>query len=223
MKEFARENSMRVKIPRTLWSGSDLTEILDTEWEVDWVLKPISGAGSNAFGSGALGSSGIELAEVRKWRKDVAEYFGEWAYESADRGYLIEERIPTPDGLPPHDLKIFVFHGEPRFIYHSSPRSVGTSHRFYSPEWQPMEFRRPRNPLAPIVERPARLAEILDASRDLGAQFDFIRVDLFDVPDGLYFGELTPYPSGGLSTFEPASADRVIGDMWNLPVLDPRN
>ena len=55
----------------------------------------------------------------------------------------------------------------------------------------------------------------------LGAAFDFIRVDLYDVDGEVWFSELTPYPGAGLAGFDPA-LDRRLGALWQLPPRLPK-
>jgi len=222
MKEYAAAKAPGVHIPETIWTGPDVSVVHDVDWDCDWVLKPISGSGESFFGSGSMKSSRLSIRSLERWTHDAPEERGEWAYEVARRGYLLERRIPTPDGMPPNDLKFYVFAGRVRAIYWSSPRSLGETHRFYSPTWQALTMRRRDVPLAPVVEPPANLREMVRLAEKLGEAYDFIRVDLFGVEDKIYFGELTPYPAGGLRRFSPADADRELGSYWRLPDLAVR-
>jgi TupA-like ATPgrasp len=46
------------------------------------------------------------------------------------------------------------------------------------------------------------------------------RVDMrYDVNDVIKFGELSPYPGGGLERFVPATLDAELGKAWVLPRL----
>lgn len=45
---------------------------------------------------------------------------------------------------------------------------------------------------------PERFDEMVDIARKLCASFGIVRVDLYDQPDGVYFGEFTLTPGGGL-------------------------
>jgi hypothetical protein len=53
-----------------------------------------------------------------------------------------------------------------------------------------------------------RLAEVL--SRD----FDFVRVDLYALPDRIVVGELTHYPATGRQLFEPRAWEERLGALW---------
>jgi hypothetical protein len=57
---------------------------------------------------------------------------------------------------------------------------------------------------------------MLEVAAALGAAFDFVRVDLYDVDGEVWFSELTPYPGGGLDRFDPA-LDEWLGARWQLP------
>lgn len=216
MKEYATERSTSVLVPETLWSGTDLTPILDRDWGCRWILKPISGTGSNVAGSGSLRDAGVDSRTVQGWNYDAARRYGEWAYSRARSGYLLERFIETPEGGSPQDLKFYVFGGRVRVIYVSAPADEGGQHRFYTPAWEPTAFRRPEIPLAAPQTAPPNLERLITIAEEIGAEYDFIRVDLYDTDAGVFFGELTPYPAGGLRRFDPPSADRELGALWHL-------
>ncbi|WP_424464607.1 ATP-grasp fold amidoligase family protein [Pseudoclavibacter helvolus] len=43
------------------------------------------------------------------------------------------------------------------------------------------------------------------------------RLDLYHLPDRVIFGELTNYPAGGDSPFEPEDSNTVFGEPWRVP------
>jgi hypothetical protein len=47
-------------------------------------------------------------------------------------------------------------------------------------------------------------------------------VDLYCLPDRIYIGEMTFTPDAGMAQFEPAEWDRRLGDLIELPELNPR-
>lgn len=217
MKDHARTSGAAVLIPETLWSGTDLSAILHYDWQCEWVLKPIGGSGYAAFGSGSLHDSGISLAEVATWDfNDIHRDRGEWAYSTATPGFLIERRIPTLDGKSPNDYRFFVFDGQVRLVQVDTPRVGIVQRRFYTPDWKPLEVRQ-AHPLAPARPAPERLPDMVAAASLIGAPYDFIRVDLYDAPDGVTFGELTPYPTGGVVPFSDRGFDKQLGEYWRLP------
>ena len=51
----------------------------------------------------------------------------------------------------------------------------------------------------------------------LGRDFDFIRVDLYNIDGRIVFGELTNYPHAGLVPFKPHDIDLEFGSHWQVP------
>jgi hypothetical protein len=42
-----------------------------------------------------------------------------------------------------------------------------------------------------------------------------VRVDLYDLPDGLKFGEMTFAPHSGFAPFKPRRFDFIFGTLWD--------
>ncbi len=223
MKEYAENAGLdRLRVPQTIWSGSDLGELRAADLPEHWVLKPNHRSGLIYFGHGQADLQ--ELSAVTATWLDTFESskMREWAYAAARPMFLVEELLGPP-GAPPPDYKIFVFDGEPDLIEMVN-RYDGNQQRLYRADWTPLEVLYGPQGIAPIAPPPPALDRMLEISRDLGKPFDFIRVDLYDLYDvdgSIVFGELTPYPCGGLERFRPASFDVELGRKWRLPTLGP--
>lgn len=218
MKAFASEAAPGLFVPKTYWSGTDLSEITNRDWPTDWVIKPIAGSGFAAFGSKSLEESDVTLTEIDSWDyRSIHTFSGEWAYSQGQPGFLIEERIPTEDGKSPHDLRFFVFDGQVQLIQIDSPRANLVERRFYTPDWLPLSARQGGKRLAPPIEAPALLKQLMRTAEQIASGFDFIRADLYLADDAIYFGELTPYPTGGLGAYSDRGFDEWLGDFWTLP------
>jgi TupA-like ATPgrasp len=127
---------------------------------------------------------------------------------------LLEERLGGQ--LPPEDYKFFVFHGEVAIIQVDIARfSDHHQRRFYTPEWKPLDIRNSRD-IGPVTSAPPSLDRMLRTASEIGAEFDFIRVDLYDIDGEVWFGELTPCAGSGLEPFEPLEWDRELvgGGRW---------
>ena len=57
---------------------------------------------------------------------------------------------------------------------------------------------------------------MINLAEKIGAQFDFVRVDLYSPPQGILFGEVTFYPNGGLAPFIPKDWDYKFGEPWKI-------
>ena len=215
MKEHARRTAPGlVRIPETLWSGTDVTELADVDLPDRWVLKPNAASGLVLFGQGPARPE--ELAartrgwlERRNWRQQE-----EWAYGQARSLLLVEEFVGTGDHAPA-DLKVLVFDGVPRVVAVHTGRTTLHRNRLYTPDWEPLPWTG-GYPAGPDVPRPQRLEDMIKAAAALAAGYDMLRVDFYEHDGVLWFGELTPYPGAGTQRIEP-ELDVLQGFWWTLP------
>jgi hypothetical protein len=57
---------------------------------------------------------------------------------------------------------------------------------------------------------------MIEMAEKIGAQLEFVRVDLYSSPQGILFGEVTFYPNAGLEAFTPEQWDMTFGEPWHL-------
>ena len=126
------------------------------------------------------------------------------AYISLELHYLkIKPRIICEKYLESEgeiiDYKLFCCNGEVRFVEVCSERSKGPYLDIYMPDWtyckdviigawnNPKELEKPKN-----FEQMLKIAQIL--SEDI----PFVRVDLYEIGNKIYFGEMTFTPATGV-------------------------
>ena len=84
---------------------------------------------------------------------------------------------------------------------------------FYDTSWNKLDLtylnRRPFD-----ISKPENLTELLHVAERLSAEFDFVRVDLFNIRGRVYFGELTFTPLAGHLHLTPESWDLRLGLKW---------
>jgi hypothetical protein len=224
MKDYASkvEGAMDhgLRIPRTLWSGTDVRELEKVELPDRWVLKPNHRSGLVFFGRGAPDVPALRKT-VENWlRPAEGADLHEWAYLKARPLLIAEEMIGGGDS-PPGDYKFYVFSGEVATANVHADRFGDHTERWYLPDWTPLDVTLGENiQLSPVVPTPPGTYEKMTTiAVALAGSYDFIRVDLYSVGEDVFFGELSPYPSSGLERFRPVSFDRQLGEKWKLPVL----
>jgi hypothetical protein len=141
----------------------------------------------------------------------------EWAYGQVPRQIIIEELLTGQDGTIPDDVKFFVFHGRCRYIQVDDGRFDRRTQDFHLPDWTHIPLNGGPPWADPPHPQPSRLEEMIRIAETLGADTDFVRVDLYDLPDRIVFGELTSYPAGGYSPFTPESFNAEFGSHWAVP------
>ncbi|WP_432523763.1 ATP-grasp fold amidoligase family protein [Kineococcus sp. SYSU DK006] len=221
MKEWARRTAPSfVRVPQSLWQGTDLRELAGVDLPEHWVLKPNHRSALVHFGTGAPDVDDL-VARTAGWLDPLQwTALGEWAYTLADATYLVEDRIGVPgDDLT--DYKFYVFEGEVALVHTDTDRFADRGHRLYSPDWRCVGGAR-RMSMGREVPRPQLLDEMLEAASAIGREFDFIRVDLYQHDGQVWFGEITPYPGSGTISWQPDELDLQLGRRWRLPSRDER-
>lgn len=187
-----------------------------------FVVKANHGWGTNVF---CRRKADVDwqriVATCREWlARDFSDHPDdvnlEWAYRGIPRRILVEEYLGDADMVRPLDYKLAVFHRHVRMIrvdmHHPQRRT-----NFYWPDWTPIDvegwFRR----TADAIPRPTRLTDMIAIAESLGAETDFVRVDLYHVGDRIVFGELTNYPAAGDLVFSDPEFDATLGAFWRIP------
>jgi hypothetical protein len=197
----------------TLWVGKVLPE--HCPFGSPFVVKANHASGWNAF---VQSMEGLDWRELRvrtakwvetPWREDVVE---PW-YNRIDRQLIVEPIVGSADGLP--DYKFFVFGGRVEFIQLDTDRFTGHRRAFYDRAWRKQDISLGYPVLESRAAAPPRhLAAMTEAAETLGAPFDFVRIDLYDLPEGPKFGEVTFSPNSGFEPFNPPEMDRLFGRLW---------
>ncbi|MEJ0063846.1 MAG: ATP-grasp fold amidoligase family protein [Alphaproteobacteria bacterium] len=218
--EIARLVGPQHVIP-TLWTGTDPEDIPFDTLEPPYAIKTNHGSGGHFF---IRKAEDIDKKKIcASMRQQLALRYGhrlrEWAYHDISRKILVERMLVTPQDAPPEDYKFLVFHGRVRAIQIDHDRFTNHTRAFYDRDWKRLPF----TGLYPapdfLAPRPAMLEEMIAVAEKIGSQFDFVRVDLYQIPPAVYFGETTFYPGGGIYGFQPREWELKMGELWKIDTL----
>lgn len=113
------------------------------------------------------------------------------------------------------DYKFLCFNGKVEMLFLCLNRNtIGLNVDFYSKEWEKLPFERHYKNSDKILEKPSNYEKMLEISEKLSKEFDFVRVDLYEINNKVYFGELTFCPGNGLEEFTPEEWDYKLGKLW---------
>ena len=118
------------------------------------------------------------------------------------------------------DLKFFCFDGEPKFLYVSEglDRHETAKVSFVTKDWQPTPFRRiDYQSFTELPEKPKMLDRMLEIAGQIAQDHPFLRVDLYNIGERIYFGELTFFHCAGYMKFVPEEWDTTLGNWIVLP------
>ncbi len=192
----------------TLWQGTELPR--RPEWPIPFVVKARHGCNQTAFVFSADTNWDRIRRKAARWMSgDYGTWLDEWIYPHIPRGILVEPFIGEGRQLP-IDYKFYVFAGRVEYVQVHLDRAGRHRWIVFDRNW-----RRVSSPTSDAdPSPPEHLEQMTEAAEELGSDFDFVRVDLYEVGGRPYFGEMTFYPGSGLDPFDPVSLDRVVGEHW---------
>ncbi len=152
-------------------------------------------------------------------KQDYYKQYREWLYRDVPRRVLAEEYIGADDGTPPDDYKFFCFDGIVRAICVCTNRSAKhADYFFFTPAFEPLPVNAATANMRQDAKprRPERLEEMIRLSEKLSAGIKHVRVDLYDTPRGVRFGELTFFDQSGFADDYVGEGDRIMGEFLLL-------
>ncbi|MFA0657109.1 ATP-grasp fold amidoligase family protein [Vibrio sp. 10N.222.49.C12] len=194
------------------------SEIDFSKLDTPYVLKVNHTSGGNCFD---LEKKPLSLTKAKKelehYMKLNAYYFAcEWAYKDIKPKIVAERVILDENGKLPNDYKIFCFNGKPKFIQVDISRFENHRRDFYDLEWVKLDYKFVYDNSLHGVKRPENLDEMLEIATKLSQEFNFARVDLYEIRGKIYFGEITFYPEGGSKEFSETQHEHLVGDYLKL-------
>lgn len=181
----------------------DANEIDFNKLPEKFALKPNNGSGGHIF---CHDKSKIDIPTVReKLNKalileDIA-YKWEPHYSKIEPKIFAEELIETPNGILPIDYKFTCIKGKIADCFICSERDDNTSSAKYitlDTDWNILPYTFEKYLPKKVPQKPKHLAMMIDIAKLLSADFECVRVDLYEYKDKVYFGELTFSPWGGI-------------------------
>ncbi|MEH6661224.1 MAG: ATP-grasp fold amidoligase family protein [Parasphingorhabdus sp.] len=191
----------------TYWSGRNLPE--QPSWPYPFILKASHGCNQNMI---CRDRSDWETARRRSanWtRVPYGLWLDEWAYRDIPRAYIVEPYLGSASALP-IDYKIYVFSGKAAFIQVHLNRHSDHRWILFDRQWKQISRLGDRD----LPSAPKHLDKILDSAEKIANDFDFARIDFYEIAGEPKFGEVTFYPGSGLDPFDPPDLDLAIGALW---------
>ena len=123
------------------------------------------------------------------------------------------------------DYKFYCFNGEPKFLYVGQGLTCDHSLKidYFDLDWNIMPFYRTDYDRLGSVTKPQQLEQMIEIATKLSEGFPFVRIDLFEIDDVVYFSEFSPCPASGYMPFVPNEYDRIVGSWLKLQEYDKKN
>lgn len=143
----------------------------------------------------------------------------EWLYQNIPPRIVAEAFIGNASGELPDDYKFFCFNGAVRAVCVCTNRSgKHADYYFFDRDFQrfPVNEATANMPDGLAIAKPARYDEMMRVAETLSSGIKHVRVDLYDTPDGIKFGEMTFFDQSGFADDYVGEGDRIMGEFLKL-------
>ena len=149
-------------------------------------------------------------------------YWGgrEWPYKNVRPRILCEKYMENPGINGLRDYKFYCFNGKVRYLYVSEGMEDHATAKisFVTPDWRLAPFgRSDYQPYTELPPKPSHLVEMIGIAEHMSEGFPFLRVDLYEIDEKIYFSEFTFSPCAGFMPFSDEKWDLKLGELIELP------
>lgn len=215
VRDYVIKYSDECKLIPLLWYGDEFTHTVWDSLPVKFVIKANHGSKMVHIVDKTVDDYHVISEMVLGWLDtDYYKKGREWVYKDTERFFVVEQFMIFDGDVPP-DFKFFCLNGKVQLIQVDSDRFSGHTRNLYTRDFESLDVKY-EFPLGNGIEKPKNLLAAIDIAESLSVEFDFIRVDLYLLEDGVYFGELTNFPGNCLESFQPHSFDINLGSKLEL-------
>lgn len=146
----------------------------------------------------------------------------EWPYKYVKPKIIAEEYMEDEGGsqIGLTDYKFYCFNGVPKYLYVSAGLENHATARisFLTLDWKFAPFgRSDYKSFEKLPKKPKNLLAMIELAMKLLYGFPFLRVDLYEIKEKIYFAELTLSPCSRMMPFSPKEWDERLGLELELP------
>lgn len=197
-----------------------------------FVVKPDWGTASR--GVYVFHRTGGTVAEVLTGVTVRADRLLEWLrgrHEKLDvptNNVLVEDALTVP-GRSAYDWKLWTFDGKVGAVTQAERIDGRKRFKYYDGNWHPLSRISPTMHITNDLPSPRMPERLMEVARELSRLIPtpFVRIDLYEKNQEVFFGEFTIVPGGTL--IFAREVDRALGELWeeaaarlirrNAPVL----
>jgi hypothetical protein len=141
----------------------------------------------------------------------------EWQYKHIKPRVIVEKLLTDRNGKTPYEYKLHCFHGKVEYIQVFIDKKIQSN--IYNTKWelQPSFWTTEKPNIDFELHPPSTLKEMIRIAEILASGFFYLRVDLYNVEERIYFGELTLHDGAGLEVFNEG-IDEKLGSLIHLPI-----
>ena len=156
----------------------------------------------------------------KSMKRNFYSLYREYPYKDVKPRIIIEKLITnSKDSNELNDYKFFCFNGEVDSVMVCCDRSSGnTKFYFMDLNWNLKKYNK-SSLLLPenfSISRPSKFNEMIEIARKLSVGKRFVRIDLYESNNNIYFGEFTFFPDAGFDSNLLDEAQDYYGKLINI-------
>lgn len=144
----------------------------------------------------------------------------EWPYKNVPRKIIAEKYMTdTSDSSDFTDYKFFCFNGYVDCVMVCLERSSGdTKFYFFDSNWnlKRLNTRGKNAPDGFTISKPSQMDKMFEIAAKLSKGLPFVRIDLYQSNDHIYFGEITFFSDSGFDANLLPETDKYFGNLIHL-------
>lgn len=179
-----------------------------------FILKANNGSGGHVICRDKDSFNLFEAQETLRESILMGENSIEPHYRHITPMIFAEELIDLGEGHLPTDYKFTCINGIVRDVFVAVERSQHAKYCTFDTDWNPLPYTKDAFLPLELPEKPQRLKEMSKMAEILSKDFDFVRVDFYNVGDKVFFSELTFTPWGGIMYSYTDEAIKLLGEMF---------
>lgn len=181
----------------------------------EFVLKTNHGSGK-VYICNDKNKFDIEMCKKKldeELKQDFSKQSLEYHYAYIKPKIMCEEYLKEENRMTPLDYKIHCFHGKADCILLCSEREKKLKYDYYDLDWNYLNYSKQEYRSSKNYDKPSNLNEMIKIAEELSKDFSFVRVDLYNINNKIYFGELTFTPAAGM---DDSITDEALEHMGKL-------
>ena len=219
-KAHIRNACPDLKLPATLWAGSDPAAIPPALLAGDVVVKVNHGCEMNMFVADGRPNRDAIVYRTSRWlKRRFGIRDGEWAYWPIVPAVFVEQRLALSGGTIATDIKVHVCSGVISHVWVEDKQASRSL--LFDREANPLPGRDPDYPredqALPVNARLLDyVRQAISVAPAIAGDLDYIRIDFLVTDDCLYAGEIAVYSAAGYATWTNPAIVREIERCWRL-------
>lgn len=168
-----------------------------------------------------LNKKTIKRKIIKKLKNNYYYYGREYPYKNVKPRIIIEEYMEDNSAQELKDYKFMCYNGKVKCSFVCTDRFSADSLKvtFFDTNWEKMPFERHYPASKENIKKPKNYDKMIKIAEKLSKNIPFVRVDLYEINNKIYFGELTFYPGSGFEEFTPNEWDYKLGEWIKIPKL----